>query len=267
MFPTVLIVGNTYYFTVPLNAINGLLIDNSIACSLVANVFTNGDPVADEVTIDKRANENIFDCFYNPSNESVGDTFTIELSATIDGEGPYPLSFGFVVVAAPESVSQDIQAIKAKTDQLEFTIANQVDANALSGGSASGDATAANQQAILNKLSKPTVVYSQPDSCSKITIRKGDAYDGVSWPMISQDAGKDVDGKATRLVIFKTSDPDTLIVDATDTGDGQLVQVPLTSAETDLLERSVENDDYSYRLSVTHQAGSVQSWQGIAKII
>lgn len=120
MFPTELIVGNTYYFSVPLTGADGLLIDNSIACSLVGSVIRDGVPVADNVTATKRANENIFDCLYNPTNESVGEMFTIELNATIDGEGPYPLSFGFVAVATPESVGANIASIKSKTDQMTF---------------------------------------------------------------------------------------------------------------------------------------------------
>ena len=45
--------------------------------------------------------------------------------------------------------ASDVTAIKAKTDQLAFSVANQVDANSLTGGS---DATAANQTAISNAI-------------------------------------------------------------------------------------------------------------------
>ncbi len=48
--------------------------------------------------------------------------------------------------------AQTIVDIKAKTDQLTFTVANQVDANALTGGGG-GDATEANQTTIINTLS------------------------------------------------------------------------------------------------------------------
>ena len=44
-----------------------------------------------------------------------------------------------------------VDAIKVKTDQFVFTVANQVDANALTGGGG-GDATAANQTTILSNL-------------------------------------------------------------------------------------------------------------------
>jgi hypothetical protein len=48
------------------------------------------------------------------------------------------------------TIDTEVGQIKAKTDQLTFTVANQVDANALTGGG--GDATAANQTSIINHL-------------------------------------------------------------------------------------------------------------------
>ena len=52
--------------------------------------------------------------------------------------------------SALTTVDTEVGQIKAKTDQLTFTVANQVDANALTGGG--GDATAANQTSIINHL-------------------------------------------------------------------------------------------------------------------
>jgi len=51
--------------------------------------------------------------------------------------------------SALTTVDTEVGQIKAKTDQLTFTVANQVDANSLTGGS---DATAANQSTIINHL-------------------------------------------------------------------------------------------------------------------
>ena len=51
--------------------------------------------------------------------------------------------------SALSTVDTEVGQIKAKTDQLTFTVANQVDANALTGG---GDATSANQSTIINHL-------------------------------------------------------------------------------------------------------------------
>jgi hypothetical protein len=53
--------------------------------------------------------------------------------------------------AALTTVDTEVGQVKAKTDQLTFTVANQVDANALTGGGG-GDATAANQTTIINGL-------------------------------------------------------------------------------------------------------------------
>lgn len=46
----------------------------------------------------------------------------------------------------------DVTAIKAKTDQLTFTVANQVDANALSGGFAAADRTKLDEVYIFRRL-------------------------------------------------------------------------------------------------------------------
>lgn len=51
--------------------------------------------------------------------------------------------------SALATVDSNVDSIKAKTDQLTFTVANQVDANALTGG---GDASAANQTTIIGHL-------------------------------------------------------------------------------------------------------------------
>ena len=51
--------------------------------------------------------------------------------------------------SALTSVDTEVGQIKAKTDQLTFTVSNQVDANALTGG---GDATSANQTTIIGHL-------------------------------------------------------------------------------------------------------------------
>ena len=51
--------------------------------------------------------------------------------------------------SALTTVDTEVGQIKAKTDQLTFTVSNQVDANSLTGGS---DATAANQSTIINHL-------------------------------------------------------------------------------------------------------------------
>ena len=59
-----------------------------------------------------------------------------------------------------------ISAIKVKTDQFAFTIANQVDANSITG---SGDATAANQTAITNAIAALNDFDAAADTVSLVT--------------------------------------------------------------------------------------------------
>jgi len=67
------------------------------------------------------------------------------------------------------TIDTEVGQIKAKTDQLTFTVANQVDANALTGGG--GDATAANQTSIINHLTdvKGTSFVKDTHSLTDIT--------------------------------------------------------------------------------------------------
>ena len=58
---------------------------------------------------------------------------------------------GLATASALTTVDTEVGAIKAKTDQLVFTVANQVDANALTGGGG-GDATSSNQSTIIGHL-------------------------------------------------------------------------------------------------------------------
>tara|TARA_R100000353_G_C6494774_1_gene192609 strand:+ start:45 stop:1190 length:1146 start_codon:yes stop_codon:yes gene_type:complete len=64
-------------------------------------------------------------------------------------------------------VDTEVGQIKAKTDQLTFTVSNQVDANALTGGS---DATAANQSTIINHLTDVKGAgWTSTDNLAEIT--------------------------------------------------------------------------------------------------
>jgi hypothetical protein len=67
------------------------------------------------------------------------------------------------------TIDTEVGQIKAKTDQLTFTVANQVDANALTGGG--GDATAANQSTIITHLTdvKGTSFVKDTHSLTDIT--------------------------------------------------------------------------------------------------
>ena len=96
-----------------------------------------------------------------PILSSSGTTlgYTITTLATYTGNTPQTGdSYARLGAPAGASVSADVAAakvdtaaIKVKTDQFMFTVANQVDANALSGGSG-GDATEAKQDVIIAAL-------------------------------------------------------------------------------------------------------------------
>lgn len=69
--------------------------------------------------------------------------------------------------SALTTVDTEVGQIKAKTDQLTFTVSNQVDANALTGGS---DATASNQTTIINHLTDVKGAgWTSTDNLAEIT--------------------------------------------------------------------------------------------------
>jgi hypothetical protein len=76
------------------------------------------------------------------------DTLTGTDGVTLATSQP---NYAPATAAALTTVDTEVGQVKAKTDQLTFTVANQVDANALTGGGG-GDATAANQTTIINGL-------------------------------------------------------------------------------------------------------------------
>jgi hypothetical protein len=74
---------------------------------------------------------------------------------------------GLATSSALTTVDTEVGQIKAKTDQLTFTVANQVDANALTGAS---DATAANQTTIINHLTDVKGTgWTSTDNLAEIT--------------------------------------------------------------------------------------------------
>ena len=82
-----------------------------------------------DVAVSSRSNHSAADVWVSPTREVTGGTVdNVTNAVTTD--------------AASRTASQaDVSAIQAKTDQLTFTVANQVDANALSGGFAAADRT------------------------------------------------------------------------------------------------------------------------------
>ena len=121
--PTQLTLGSTVYFEVPLYNLNGdgQLIDNATACSLAAVVMRDGAPSADIVTINKRGGSNVFDCWYDPAGEYVGENLSISLEATIDGTAGYFLKVPLVVT--PAELTQDDIKTAVDASAVGITIA------------------------------------------------------------------------------------------------------------------------------------------------
>ena len=76
---------------------------------------------------------------------------------------------GLATASSLTTVDTEVGAIKAKTDQLVFTVANQVDANALTGGGG-GDATSSNQSTIISHLTDMKGAgWTSTDNLAEIT--------------------------------------------------------------------------------------------------
>ncbi len=106
---------------------------------------------------------------------------------------------------APDNTS--ITAIKAKTDQFVFTIANEVDANCVSGGGGGGgDATLANQTAILAKLQTNPIEITNPlvDSSTLVLINH-DNYSSNNSRLITFPVDTDYSTATDVKLIFRSA--------------------------------------------------------------
>lgn len=133
--PTVLGVGNVQYWVLALYDSTGALVDADSTPTVA--IRKNGSATADVVTITKRAaTTGLYDCSYNPGNETVADTFCVEETATISSTayfnswefsvvGKTPVDFevvnvdasGYTIAAKIESVATDaIDAAAIKAD-------------------------------------------------------------------------------------------------------------------------------------------------------
>ncbi len=102
-----------------------------------------------------------------------------------------------------------------------------------------GDASAANQTAILAAITPITTVYSPQPSDQILELVRGDAYDGVANAKLAWTATKDVDGRTVNFTIRDSKD--AIVLDQTTTGvvtsaTGTLVEVSLSTAATELLD-------------------------------
>jgi hypothetical protein len=105
-----------------------------------------------------------------------------------------------------------------------------------------GDATAANQSAIIAAISPITTVYNAQPSSEVISLVRGDAYDGVANNKLSWTASKSVTGQTVNFTIRDSKD--VIILDQTTAGvttsaTGTLVEVSLSTAATELLDPAV----------------------------
>lgn len=111
-----------------------------------------------------------------------------------------------------DTIDTVVDAIKVKTDQLAFTVANQVDANALTGGG--GGASAEDIVDEIEDRGITTVpVQSGVTSATVMELVQGDTYNGTGKPLISFTVAVDyTDGWTATLTI---RDEDDAVVSTT----------------------------------------------------
>ena len=97
---------------------------------------------------------------FNPST----DTVTTDSASRTASQANVS---GLATASSLATVDTEVGQIKAKTDQLTFTVSNQVDANALTGG---GDATSSNQSTIITHLTDMKGAgWTSTDNLAEIT--------------------------------------------------------------------------------------------------
>ena len=102
------------------------------------------------------------------NNISASDVYTEFTSGSNEDVFKANVS-GLATASALTTVDTEVGQIKAKTDQLTFTVSNQVDANALTGGGG-GDATSSNQSTIINHLTDMKGAgWTSTDTLAEIT--------------------------------------------------------------------------------------------------
>ena len=102
------------------------------------------------------------------NNISASDVYTEFTSGSNEDVFKANVS-GLATASALTTVDTEVGQIKAKTDQLTFTVSNQVDANALTGGGG-GDATSSNQSTIISHLTDMKGAgWTSTDTLAEIT--------------------------------------------------------------------------------------------------
>lgn len=235
--PTQLRKGNTLYWVINIYDSNGQLINADSTPSI--SVRKNGAADSTSVTISKRASTTgIYDCSAAPASTSSGDQFHFEEEASISGDtfvntwscvispmldkpevsssvwdvptssylgaGTFGLRFAALNTTSPDNTS--ITAIKTVTDQMVFTVANELDCNAVSGGGG-GDATAANQTAISNAISSLNDFNPASDTVITDTTSRNASKADVSSLATSTEVtsvGSAVNGNSSAIGVVDT---------------------------------------------------------------
>ena len=202
-----------------------------------------------------------------PSAPSASDEFTILIQHV------HPVSEiqdGLATQASVDAMDGNVDAIKAKTDQFVFSVANQVDANALTGGGG-GDATLTKQNEILSRLSGVAITTTgRVASGGALTIYLGDDHkvrSGTELEISVSDVGgalyTRLDALGTSALTFGAARLDqspgqiTGTIAAIDTsGSGAdevcVITVEITAAGEGLRPA----DDYEYQIAQKQTQGS-----------
>ena len=156
--------------------------------------------------------------------------------------------------------NSDISAIKSKTDQFVFSVANQVDANALTGGSG-GDATAANQTAISNAIAALNDFNPASDTVQNVT-NTANVLNAVTTDAASRNASKaDVsalstfDASSDQVIASNMRGTDGANTIAPDNA-GIAANSSAINALNDLSSQDVENAVWDSSYSVHVQSGT-----------
>lgn len=133
----------------------------------------------------------------------------------------------------------------------EVTQAAEFTNNAQSGG----DATEANQEAIIAAITPITTVYSPQLSSECLDLIRGDAYDGTSNNKLTWTTSKSVDTAldfnftirdSADAILFDKDTPGVTIV-----GSGTTITVSLTTEATDLFEPTEERCSFDLEVEFT----------------
>ncbi len=266
--PTTLLKDGTLYWVLSVYDSSGVLVDADSTPSVA--VRKNGSATTESVTVTKRGSSTgLYDCSLNPSLEAEGDTFHLEEQLDISsvtynntwsvvvtepmitssevstavwdvptssylGAGTFGLRFSALNTTTPDNTS--ITAIKTITDQMVFTIANELDCNAVSGGG--GDATAANQAAISNAIAALNDFDPATDTVITDTASRNASKADVSGLATSAEVtavGSAVTGNASAIaVVDAVVDAIKVTTDKLDTAlvlDGSVYQYTANALE------------------------------------